>query len=1079
MKITQFSVRNPLVVSGLAVALCLFGLFAYFKLGVATMPNLDLPSVGVVTIYPGADPETVETNVTKVIEDAIAGLPNIEKNGIRSVSSAGVSNVTVTFNDQANSDLISVDVQRVVNGVRGKLPSDAETPTVMKFDVDAFWGVGTVVISGQQPLVRLQDLAENLIQPKFNALPGVSSATVRSGVTREVHVLVDEDKLRSRGLSIAQVVGALQSQQLEVPAGTITQGTRDFNVYFDSLATSMSNLGEIVVQQTPAGAIYLRDVARLEDTTQKRSSIVRVDGHEGVALTIAKLREANSISVMESVKHAIEELEPQLPPNTEMAVVVDSSIYTEKSFHAVQNALVEAVLVTGVILLLFLHTWRSTLIVLVSIPISLLSTIVMMSLLGYNLNLMTMIALTVSVGILVDDSIVVLENIYRHLDMGKTPFAAALDGRAEIGTAAMTITLVDVVVYAPIAVMTTGVARQFLGPFALVITAATLASLAVSFTITPLLAKMMLRHGEQKQGNGPLDRFGRAWDRGFERLEHGYEVLLRASLPKRWLVIAVGLATFAGGIALPMYGYIGQDFFPSGDQSEIDVQITMPAATSLAATNAVTLAMEKDLRAGFPEVRSIYSIVGAGGQSSSTNSAQVAVLLVPPRERHRTAAQISQAVRETLGDRYPGASLRIGMPNAFGFGGFDGAPIQVQLMGSDPATLDALSAQVEAAVRQVPGAIDIRGDSDNRQTQLRATIDWPRAADLGVSARDAGIGLRTALDGFTANGLSLRQTGKASIPLRVQREGAEGLSPADLSRATVMGVKGPVELGQFTTMRQAQIPNSINRLNRMRTVTVGLGAGNGRLVGDVQKDVEAAVKQVPVPAGYKVSYGGAGEGGGESFAELGRALGVGVLLMYMLMMMLFGSVTRPLAVLMSLPLAVVGALGGLALTHNPFTIFSMLGVAVLTGLVGKNAILLVDYTNHLRQQGYSRSDALLKAGPTRLRPIVMTTVSVMAALLPIASGLEEGSELLVSVAVVLIGGLLTSTLLTLVFVPAMYTIFDDLERGAVWLFSFEWARRSRPVEAQPAAAPAPALALVGTPWVHDWTGEAVTVDAAE
>jgi hydrophobic/amphiphilic exporter-1 (mainly G- bacteria), HAE1 family len=1077
MKITQFSVRNPLVVSGLAVALCLFGLFAYFRLGVATMPNLNLPSVAVTTVYPGADPETVETNVTKVIEDAIAGLPNIDKNGLRSVSSAGVSQVTVTFNDQANPDLISVDVQRVVNGVRGKLPSDAETPTVMKFDVDAFWGIGTVVISGQQPLVRLQDVAENVVQPRFNALSGVSSTSIRSGVTREIHVLVDEDKLRSRGLTISQVVGALQSQQLEVPAGSITQGTRDFNVYFDSLATGVPSLGQIVVEQTPAGPIYLRDIARVEDTTKKKDSIVRVDGQEGVAIVVSKLREANTIAVMDGVKQAIEELKPQLSPNTTMAVVVDSATYTDKSFHTVQNALIEAVLVTGLILLLFLHTWRSTLIVLVSIPISLLSTIVVMSLLHYNLNLMTMIALTVSVGILVDDSIVVLENIYRHLDMGKSPFQAALDGRGEIGLAAMTITLVDVVVYLPIAVMTTGVARQFLGPFAVVITTATLASLAVSFTVTPLLAKLLLRHGEQKQGNNILDRFGRAWDRGFERLEHGYEWLLKASLPKRWLVIVVGLATFAGGIALPMLGYIGNDFFPSGDQSEIDLQVTLPAATSLAATNQVTLAIEKDLRAAFPEVRSIYSIVGAGGESVSSNSAQVAVLLVPPHDRHRAAAEIAQSIREAFTGKYPGAELRIGMPNAFGFGGFGGAPIQVQLLGADPATLDALSAQVEATARQVPGAIDVRADNDNRQTQLRATIDWTRAADLGVTARDAGIGLRTALDGYTANGLSLRQTGKASVPIRVQRDGAERLSPADLTRATVAGVKGTVELGQFTTMRQAQIPNSINRLNRMRTVTVGLGAGDGRLVGDVQKDVTAAVNQIPLPAGYKVTYGGQGEDGGESFAELGRALGVGVLLMYMLMMMLFGSVTRPLAVLMSLPLAVVGALGGLALTHNPFTIFSMLGVAVLTGLVGKNAILLVDYTNHLRQQGYSRSEALLKAGPTRLRPIVMTTVSVMAALLPIASGLEEGSELLVSVAVVLIGGLLTSTLLTLVFVPAMYTIFDDLERGVVWLLSFKWARRSRPVEAAP--APQPSLTLVGTPWVHDWTGEAVTVDAAE
>jgi HAE1 family hydrophobic/amphiphilic exporter-1 len=421
------------------------------------------------------------------------------------------------------------------------------------------------------------------------------------------------------------------------------------------------------------------------------------------------------------------------------------------------------------------------------------------------------------------------------------------------------------------------------------------------------------------------------------------------------------------------------------------------------------------------------------------------------------------------------------MPNAFGFGGFDGAPIQVQLLGTDPAALDAAAAKVEAAVRSVPGAIDVRGDNDNKQTQLRATIDWARAADLGVTARDAGIALRTALDGYTANGLSLRQTGRSAIPIRVLRDGADRMSAHDISRLPVTGVKGAVEIGQFTSLKQGQIPNGIKRLNRVRSITIGASAGSGRLVGDVQKDVEAAVRAVSLPSGVTVTYSGAGGDGGDSFAEIGKALGVGVLLMYMLMMMLFGSLTRPLAVLMSLPLAVVGALGGLALTHNPFTIFSMLGVAVLTGLVGKNAILLVDYTNHLRERGLSRTEALLQAGPTRLRPIVMTTVSVQAALLPIASGLEEGSELLVSVAVVLIGGLLTSTLLTLVFVPAMYTIFDDLERGVKWIVAWRPRRRSIAVPAA-IVAPVPALAVVpiADSTHFDWTGpRAVAVDAAE
>src|SRR5262245_57346532 len=379
MKLTDFSIRNPLVVGGLAVALCLFGLFAYLRLGVAVAPNVDFPIVVVTTVYPGADPETIEANVTRPIEDAIAALPNIDTNGLVSTSAAGLSTVSVQFTEAADADLVAVDVQRVVNGVRNRLPADAEPPTVTKLDFTSAQGVVTVVLAGKQPLARLQQQAEDVVQPRFNALPGVGSTTIRSGIVREVHVLVDEEKLRGRGLAINQVVGALQSQQLEVPAGTISQGNRDVAVYFDSLAPAAEALGAIVVAQprsgpeaAAAGPVYLRDVARVEEAIRKRTAIVRVDGQEGIALVVGKLPAANTIAVADEVRAAIGRLSPQLPPDSRLDVVVDTSVYTAKSFNAVRNALIEAVIITGLILLLFLHTWRSTAIVLVSIPVSIL-----------------------------------------------------------------------------------------------------------------------------------------------------------------------------------------------------------------------------------------------------------------------------------------------------------------------------------------------------------------------------------------------------------------------------------------------------------------------------------------------------------------------------------------------------------------------------------------------------------------------------------------------------------------------------------------------------------------------------------
>jgi HAE1 family hydrophobic/amphiphilic exporter-1 len=470
MSPTHFSIRNPLVVSGIAVALCLFGIFGFTSLGVAITPNVNVPQAVVTTTYPGADPATVEANVTRPIEDAIATLANVDTNGLTSTSASGVSIVSVQFTSAANADLVAVDVQRVVNGARANLPADADTPTVSKVDINA-QGVATVVLSGAD-LTKLEDLAESSLQQQFNALPGVGTTAIRSGIKHEIHVTVDEDALRSRGLSINTVAGALQTQQVEVPAGTIAQGTTDLSVYFDSLAPRVDALNDLVIQQTQNGPIYLRDVATVQDTYKTRSSIVRVDGREGISLVTIKLADANSISVVDAVKLKIAELNQRLPPGTHLDLVVDASTYTARSFRTVRNALLEAIFATGLILLLFVHTWRSTLIVLVAIPVSLLSTLALMAVLHYNLNLLTMVALVVSVGILVDDSIVVLENIARHLRMGKPPLDAAIDGRTEIGLAAITITLVDVVVYVPMAVMTTGLAAQFLQPFAVVITAA-------------------------------------------------------------------------------------------------------------------------------------------------------------------------------------------------------------------------------------------------------------------------------------------------------------------------------------------------------------------------------------------------------------------------------------------------------------------------------------------------------------------------------------------------------------------------------------------------------------------------------
>ncbi len=1035
MKITEISMRNPLMVAAITIVIAIFGFVAYGSLGVAITPNVNFPAVVVTAVYPGADPETVEAEVTRHLEDAIAALPNIDTNGLVSTSSPSVSTVYVQFTAAANPDLISVEVERVVNSVRAKLPPDVESPSVVKIDFNA-QGVATIVLSGQQPLTSLQEIAEDLIQKRLTAVPGVGAVNIRSGVTREVQVLVNEQSLAGRGLSINNVINTLQTQQLEVPAGTITQGNQDYSVYFDALASSPEQLGDLIVMQTPQGAVRLRDVAKIDLASKKRNAIVRVNGEEGLAIVVVKLPDANTITVVDGVRETISELERELPENTHLDVVVDASTYTKKSFHTVQLALIEAIIFTGLMLLLFLHTWRSTLIVLISIPISLLTTLGVMALLHYNLNLMTMMALTVSVGILVDDSIVVLENISRHLGMGKPPFAAAIEGRSEIGLAALTITFVDVVVYLPIAVMVSGIAAEFLRPFAITIATATLASLVVSFTLTPLLASKLLKL-EEDTGTSLWARFGRLWDRGFGFLEHKYEALLRVSLPRRWLVIALGLCTFAFGIALLALGFIGSDFFPSGDQSELNITLTMPPSTTLDSTNEVALAAEAAVREK-PEVRSLYTLIAGGGDVFSgsvggSSEAQIAVLLLPHSQRHRSSAEIGDEIRDTLSAVLPEAKVRVGLPNAFGFGGFGAQPIQILVQGPDPTTLSLLADQIEGAVLDLPEATGVQNSNDSLQTQIRAKVDWSRAADLGVSPQSAGMALRASIDGFRISTSHLRQAGRTAIDIRVLSSNSDKATVEDITSIPISGSRGTVRLGQFAQIKETSVLTSVQRVERERSVTIGAEPAPGKTLGESLNAVTKALNEITIPPGYSLIHSGQAQQGDTGVTDIFRAIGVAIVLMYMLMMVLFGSVTLPFAVLMSLPLAAVGAFGAMAITKTPFTVFSLLGFAVLVGLVGKNAILLVDYTEILRGRGYGRSAALLAAGPIRLRPIVMTTVSVIAALLPIAAGFE-GSELLQAAAVVLIGGLLTSTLLTLVFVPAMYTVFDDFQQWVVNLF---------------------------------------------
>jgi HAE1 family hydrophobic/amphiphilic exporter-1 len=1025
MLLTRLSITRPLIVLTAIATILVMGLFAWANMGVNLLPKLDFPVVTITTVYPGAGPEAVDTLVTRKIEDAVAGMNEIDY--IQSISSEGVSSVLIFFTEKAPKD-VSTDVERRVSAVRSELPTDAKVPTIDKYDPNAE-PIMQLSVSGSRDLGELQRLAEDKIKGRLEATSGVARVSLLGGLEREIQVLVDQRKLQARGLSILQVNQALAGDNLNVPAGTLTQRGQDWSVRLNNQAQSVEEMKDILVSVSPTGVpVHLGDVATVVDTYKKVSVHQRTDGKAAVGVAIVKQASANTIQTADLVKAELNRLKADLPAGMDVNIVSDQSIFTRHSVEDVQHELSLAILLTGLVLLAFLHTFRSTLIVLLSIPTSLIATLGVMYAMGLSFNMMSLMGLTLTVGILVDDSIVVLENIFRHLQMGEEPREAAVNGRSEIGMAAIAITLVDVVVFTPIAFMS-GITGQYFREFGLVIATATLFSLFISFTLTPMLASRWYRRGDGAEGaNGvptrnPIKLFGRVWDRGYARLEHGYARVLRAALRYRWLAVGAGVASFVGGVSLAALGILPSEFMPASDEGWVQVTLDMPAGTTLDATDAATHKLEARAMA-WPETKTVFTTVGTSGGffgGAQARSARIQVELKDRKERKRTTNDLAAEAR-TFGQDLPGATVKSQPISMFG-GGF--APIAVRITGEDQKVLTSLATQVAAAVRKVPGAVDVSDGGVTGQPELLVSVDRRRAADLGLTPGQVASVLRTGLAGSTVG--TFRPEGTKGWDVTVLLNPEERASVEQVSEIPIVTPRGAtVRLGQVAQVTTVSGPTQVTRRDRARAVTVSAGI-EGRVLSEVTQEIDRALAGIQVPAGYAIKQGGEAEDQAESFTQIFQALGLSAVLMYMLMMALFESMLFPLIVMLSLPLAVVGAFGLLTLTGNTLNMMSMIGLILLMGLVGKNAILLIDYTNGLRKRGIPRDQALLAAGPARLRPILMTTAALVLAMLPLALRLGEGSEWRAPMAVTVIGGLLTSTLLTLVMIPAVYTLMDDLQ----------------------------------------------------
>ena len=1042
MGLTRLAINRPLAILMLILGIVLMGAVSYSRLKIDRLPPISVPFLSVNIGYPGASPEDVESLILQPLENALGGVPGATS--LQATAREGAGSVFIQLTEDANLDQALIDVQRRLAAIAPQLPKDAGDPRVNKFDPNAS-PVMNLALTGSE-LEQLFDLANDVVMPKLLSIPGVADVNLSGGLQREIQVRLDISKLTGYGITVDQVTTALQRENISSPAGKLDQGRTSLAVRSISLFQKSEDLSTLIVGTKNNSPVYLRNVATIVDANKEPTRFLRFDGEEAVGLSITKQSDANTIQVAGAVRTALGPLTVAMPPGSKLVVVNDNSRFVRRSRDAVQSDLFLAAFLTASVLLLFLHTWRNTLIVLLAIPTSLIATFLVMYAFGFSLNIMTLMALAMTIGVLVDDSIVVLENIHRHLHQGEEPVQAALSGRSEIGLAAMAITLTDIVVYLPVAFMQGNVGQLF-QQYGITVATATFFSLFVSFTLTPMLASRWLKTRDETEGSGLWSRFTRAWERGFDAISNSYGTFMGRLLGMRPLVVGIAVVAVGVSIAMPMAHVLGTEFAPQEDDGLFSVNLQMPTGASLAATNEAARLLEDRIQKEVPELVSMFASVGGGGGfNSGANNANITVEVVEKSKRSRPLDAIREQVR-LFARTIPEASVRTSVQNPLPAGQ---NVIGISLLGDDLTTLGQLSDQVAKVAEETNGVSGTRASFQPQQPEVRFSVDRERASAAGITATQAGAALRTVLQGTTVS--QLRAEGESAVDITVIGEGATTLAPAALSGVPVGITRAGnvVSLGQVAKLQNGRSPVQISRLDRKRTVSVNADV-SGRTVGDVARDLRANLGKVAMPPGYRWDIQGTVQRLDQAFAGLFAALMLSVLLIYMLLVALYESWLSPLVIMFSLPVALLGAFVGLLATGNTLNIFSIIGIIALMGLVAKNAILLVDYTNTLRMRGMARNQALMEAGRARLRPILMTSATVVAAMTPLAFKFEAGAESRAPMAVVIIGGVISSTLLTLGLVPVMYTILDDLQRALRIPAGFRWPWRRR--MAQPAAVP--------------------------
>ncbi len=1036
MTLSEICVRRPVFATMLVSVCVAFGVLSFGKLGVDQYPDVEIPVVTVTTTLRGASPEEIETQVTQVIEDAVSTAEGIDE--LRSRSLEGLSQVTVNFVMDRDRDEATQDVRDKVAAALRRLPQGTDPPVVTRFDTGA-QPVLTVAVSARRPLREVTEIARRQVAERLQGISGVGQIQVVGGRTRAMNVFLDADALIAQNLSVEQVRAAIQAQNVELPGGRVTREGREETLRTLARIDSQEELRDLIVAEREGAPVRLSQVAQIEDAEEEPRSLSRLGENAAVSLVIQKQAGANTVEVVDTLMARIEQLKQELPADLELTFLRDQSRFIRRSIHEVELHLVLGGILASLAVLVFMGSLRSTFIAAIAIPSSIVATFAILKALDYTLNNFTLLALTLAVGIVIDDAIVVLENVHRHVEHGEKPFDAAIKGTKEITLAVMATTLSLIVIFLPTAFMEGRVGR-FWRSFGITTAFAIAVSLFISLTLTPMLCSRFLRPSKQGGKPGLVQRFNRL-------LDGAYGALVRWSLKLRWVVVLIAIGTVAS--VVPLAEKVPKDFIPQDDTSEMSVSLIMPEGSDLETSDAAAREIEGRLREEVRGIETIFTTIGSSQGGDDVTDVQLYVKIVDIDQRDFSLFDVIDDTRAILA---PYAELRPTVTPIGGMrgGGGRGGSLSFSLRGPDSAELGRVTDELMDRMRQVDGIVDVDSSAAIRKPEIRVVVDRMRAADLGIRAGEVATAMRTMVGGEAVS--KFRDEGE-QYDLWLRLEPADRDALETLRRLPIAARGGLVRLDSVAVLSRDRGPAEIERLNRVRQVNVDANLA-GIPLGGATERVRALFAEIDKPPGYEIVFGGRAKLMAETTTSFLSALALAFLFMYMVLAAQFESFLHPITIMLSLPLSLPFALISLLLMNDTLNIYSAFGVFMLFGIVKKNGILQVDYTNTLRKQGMERDAAIIEANKTRLRPILMTTLTLIAGMIPIALGKGPGAASRATMANVIIGGQALSLLITLLIVPVAYSLFDDAGR----LFGRAAAFVSGKGRRRPSAPPQPDVA---------------------